>query len=92
MRPTEERGEVLSLQTPHFKLITHEEQADEFFDLTQDPAEAVDLAGQGIPEEESFRARLLELRERLLADGRKIESGSFNPEHIEELRALGYID
>lgn len=80
-----------ALQGPRYKLISHDDGAREFFDLTEDPHETRNLVGSGLREEARFERELRILKDRFEADGRLLEGGEIDPEHLEELKALGYL-
>lgn len=84
-------GETRVLQDARYKLITHDEAPAEFYDLQADPLELHDLADE--PPHVLMRyLNLLGDHDVLLRDqAASIGAGMVNPEHLDELRRLGYV-
>jgi arylsulfatase A-like enzyme len=95
-RPSEGRkgwvpGLVIAAQTPDWKYIYNETREDEIYDLRSDPQEKTNLAGQELREAEQLRRRLL-THYRDMHENRPADAGEIEPEFLEELKALGYVD
>jgi arylsulfatase A-like enzyme len=86
-----EDGLVIAAQNLEEKYIFYEARADEYFDLTHDPGERVNLASERPTEAEALRRWLLETYSRVRA-ARPGEEQQIQPEFLEELRALGYVE
>ncbi len=86
-----EPGLVLAVQNLREKYIYHESEPDEYFDLSTDPAELRNLAYQQSHEAERLKRWLLDRYSRFRQQ-RPALSGEIQPEHLEELRALGYLN
>ena len=84
-------GLVIAAQSREEKYIYHATGPDEYYDLSRDPHELENLAGQRPRQAESLRRWLLETYERTRAE-RPEGAGEVLPEHLEELEALGYLD
>jgi len=84
--------EMISIQTTTHKYIRHSHGADHFFDLRVDPLEQRDLIEQDAPEKDFLLQELSRVYGRL--DPQLIQRGDLeiNPEHLLELKALGYIE
>ncbi len=85
---------VLVAQTASAKYIRRSVGEDEFYDLDADPLERVDLYGKGMREEREL-ARWLDAKRAAIADGLaggRPEDREVDPEYLEELRALGYVE
>lgn len=83
-------GLVLAAQTPVSKYIFNETADDEFYDLRSDPRESENLIDRNLPEAERLRRWLLHSY-RLMHENRP-EEGEIQPEFIDELKALGYLE
>ena len=83
-------GEEFSLQNLNFKYIYRTEGKDEFFSLRNDPYETKNLMNEDIPEKDFFRELLLKKSNQFQKD-RKIHPKTVDPETIEKLQSLGYI-
>lgn len=95
-RPAEGRkgwvpGLVIAAQTPEWKYIYNETREDEVYDLRSDPQEKTNLAGQELREAEQLRRWLL-TQYRDMHENRPADAGEIEPEFLEELKALGYVD
>ena len=82
---------MLAAQTPVSKYIYKENAGDEFYDLRTDPTESENLIDRELPEAEQARRWLL-TRYRRLHESRPAEPGEIQPEFLDELKALGYIE
>ena len=84
-------GETRVLQDGRYKLIISEESPAEFYDMQADPLELHDLADE--PPFELMRyLQLLSEHDLLMGDqAAAIGAGAVNPEHLDELRRLGYV-
>ncbi len=86
-----EEGLVIAAQNLDEKYIYYETRPDEYFDLTIDPDERVNLIGERPIEAEALRRWLLEKYSQMRA-ARPDEEQVIEPEFLEELRALGYVE
>jgi hypothetical protein len=84
-------GEVFSLRNTRFKVIVRTEGPSELYDLRADPYELEDLASENGAMLDRLRRSASEAFVRLRADGEGVEGGAIAPEHIEELKELGYL-
>jgi arylsulfatase A-like enzyme len=89
-RAAEFGGEMLAVQSLDEKYIYRETLPDEYYVLATDPYELDNLADQGLPEAERLRDWLLNHRNQLTESAPQEQE--VLPEHIESLKALGYID
>ncbi len=64
------------------------------FHLAEDPGARDDLVGRGLPEEAELKSLLQSELERLEATASlyRGEETAIDPQHLEQLRALGYVD
>jgi len=84
-------GETRSLQDNRYKLIVHDESPAEFYDMRADPLELHDLSDEP-PREFMYYLDLMGTQLTLLLDqAAALGSGAVNPEHLDELRRLGYV-
>ena len=98
-RPIDERrsrqgwggGLSLAVQNLEEKYVYSESQPDEYFDLVNDPDELNNLADQNLPEADRLKRWLLGRYMEMQREGPETEA-QIEPEHLEELRALGYLD
>jgi arylsulfatase A-like enzyme len=93
LRPPEERpahGEY-GLQDRSYKYIHRVDGEDELYDSRTDPYEMENLVGRGGPEEGALRRELLR-RIEVLRRGLREGATVADPEQIEGLRALGYVE
>jgi arylsulfatase A-like enzyme len=94
-RPSEERPWlselVLAAQGGRYKYIYHSERGDELYDLEADPRELINRVSDHRVEAARLKRWLLERYERM-RQSRAGSSDEIAPEHLEELRSLGYID
>ncbi len=86
-----EPGDVYSLQTLDYKYIFKSEAPDEFYDLSRDPLESVNLAEEPSDIKDRMEAYLAGLYEQMAQQGEQLGRSEIKPEHIEELKALGYL-
>ena len=82
---------VLAAQSEREKYIYHSGRVDEYYDLVVDPYERVNLIEEDRPEAARLKDWVLREYARM-HEGRPETSPEIEPEHLEELRALGYID
>ena len=87
-----EPGDVFSLTTLDYKYIYKSERADEFYDLRQDPTESVNLIDEPSDVKDRMRGAVIQLHATMSEEGSQLGRSEINPKHIEELKALGYID
>jgi len=85
-----EAGETYAIQSSEFKLIHRTAGPDELFALTEDPYEERNLIDTGLEQEDALRARLTELIQ-ALESGASIEPQPVDPEAMERLKSLGYV-
>ncbi len=86
------KGDVYSLLTSRYKLIIHTGSGNELYDLESDPLEQVNII-EDAPVEvvEHLVEQLSEQYRRMTGQGERLQLGPIDPEHIEELKALGYL-
>jgi len=84
-------GEVFATQDRHRKLIVSTDGEIEFFDLDNDSFELHNRWRPGNDDQNERVRALVELYLRMKEQGEVIGSGEIAPEHIEELKALGYL-
>lgn len=84
-------GDVYALQTARYKVIAQPEGTDEFYDLADDPFEQRNLIADPAAEKQRMLEGLLRRYREMVEQGELLGSGEINPEHIEELKALGYL-
>ena len=85
---------ALVAEAERFKYIQHSEGQDELYDLAADPLELDNLIGTGEPEEKLL-ARWLARKYQSMVEHPLAESpegAQIEPEYIEELEALGYLN
>jgi len=99
-RPPDERrlhigwepGVKLAAQDGAHKYIFNSEGGDEFYDLRTDPHELRNLAGTPDPDRDRLREWLHRKFEALVRDHRtKGADPEVDPRHLEDLKALGYV-
>jgi len=99
-RPPDERrldigwepGTKLAAQDARHKYIYNSEGDDEFYDIHLDPNELRNLAGSNSEDERRLHEWLTAKMDALSHDHRtKGETPGIDPRHLEDLRALGYI-
>jgi arylsulfatase A-like enzyme len=99
-RPPDERrlsigwdpGVKLAAQDGHHKYILNPKPPHEFYDLSRDPYELRNLIHGESPEKERLRQWLQEKYEALAQDHRsKSVSDELDPQTLEDLKALGYL-
>ena len=73
-----------------WKLVVGDDR-EELYDLANDPAEQYDVARKW-PQRVAAMAKVLETMPREAAAQRDLEEIALDPEQLEELRALGYVD
>lgn len=86
-----EPGDVYSVQTLDFKYIYKSEAEHEFYDLSKDPVESVNLIGEPSEVKDRMQAYLTGLYSQMSRQGDLLGSSEILPEHVEELKALGYL-
>ncbi len=88
-----EPGETFALLDRDWKYIFRSEGPDELFNLATDPYETENLVGRGLDQEERLLSRLLSMIDHLMEHREAGEAGprSVDPEIIERLRSLGYV-
>lgn len=84
-------GDVFSLQEGPMKVIVHTEGTVELYDLSEDPYEQDDLAGDRTGVRRLSQERATYVFSRLHSHSETLEDRGIDPEHVEELRALGYL-
>ena len=84
-------GDVHCLVTDRYKYIRRTEGRDQLFALDDDPLEAADLLGRGLPVGLEMRQRLEAMFDEMSEQGRMLQRSDINPEYIEQLKALGYL-
>jgi len=84
-------GEVFATQDGRHKLIVNTGGEMEFFNLEDDPFELRNGWQPGDPDQNERIRNLMELYQGMVDQGEVIGSGEISPEHIEELKALGYL-
>jgi arylsulfatase A-like enzyme len=86
-----EPGEVYSLQTLDYKYIFKSAAEHEFYELSNDPVESVNLVGEPSEVKDRMQAYLTDLYSRMSRQGDLLGRSEILPEHVEELKALGYL-
>ena len=86
-----EAGLVIAAQNSEEKYIYYENGPPEYFDLVRDPFELENLADRESARAERLRRWLLDTYSRTRASRPEGEA-EIQPEHLDELRALGYLD
>lgn len=86
-----EPGEICSLQTEDHKYILHSDGVDEFYDLRSDPLELNNLIDEPSETRDRLKERLTSLFEYMSEQGEHLGDREILPEHLEELKALGYL-
>lgn len=84
--------EMIAIQSTTHKYIRDGQRAEHLFDLRVDPLEMRNLIGQNEPAEDFLRRELDRIYERLDSGVSQSRDLDIKHEHIQELRALGYID
>jgi len=82
---------VYTLLNHRFKYIFHGHGKDEFFDLEKDPLERRNLVGNKLEDEERLRKKLEASYRRFVMVLPELQPTSVDKRHLEELKALGYI-
>jgi arylsulfatase len=85
-------SEVYSVHNLEYKYIQKSTRDDEFYDLRKDPLELHNLIGKPHPAKDRLAAHL---EASYLSSAERTNKNTperIEPEHLEELRALGYID
>lgn len=91
-RGDDEAAAQYALQDRAHKYIHHVTGGDEFYDLTDDPYEVDNLVGRGGEPEAALKQALLRKIELLKAGRSRSEPRLANPEALEQLKALGYVN
>lgn len=86
-----EPGEVFSLTTPRYKIIVHTQGEHELFDLRADPFELVNRIDERSDAKDGLLRQAVRRFRHLFDDGEKVGTGEINPQHVEELKTLGYL-
>lgn len=91
-------GDVYALQSDRFKVIVRSQGRTELFGLEDDPLELEDLAADSPsvtpnvdPEALRLESEARALFERMSAESGQLSESEIQPEHVEELKALGYL-
>ena len=85
-------GREFSLTGSAWKYVHATEEADALYDLIADPYETVDVCTRDSAVAETLRGRILELLSTEVEPAREANGEELPQEHIEELKALGYVD
>ncbi len=86
------RGEKFALVSLEWKYVLETREADELYDVTEDPAERFNLVDRERRRAKELRAELLEvIAERTRQADRVTTVEEASPKVVEELRSLGYI-
>ncbi|MBN2309527.1 MAG: sulfatase-like hydrolase/transferase [Candidatus Hydrogenedentes bacterium] len=86
-----EDGPIYSVQDERLKYIFHAHGVDEFFALDSDPRELANLAVADSAEADAMRAHAQAAYAQLTADSQSIEEKDLSSEHVEALKAAGYL-
>jgi arylsulfatase A-like enzyme len=98
-RPVDERrlrlgwppGEIFSLTTPGHKIIVHTEGRHEYYDLAADPFELTNRIDEPSGTKDRLLREAVARFRRLFEQGETVGPGQIDPEHVEELKTLGYL-
>ena len=86
-----EPGKHYALQDRNYKYILHSEGPDEFFCLTDDPFEAVNLIDVDSEEKERMKTKLSQYYSQLFSESKFSAQTGIKPKYIKTLKSLGYL-